>query len=172
MFTRAVTTLLFLSTSAVAAGSNLVSFTKASPGDVIQLVYVEGNCLGGAIEAYQIDFDKAKTGLASVVSRLSPSSSTDKITEDPEYIFDHSKKTPLKYMSISANESAELEQLLAFYRLPHSNGCTAIDGVSIRQFRNGKLIAKETFMDDSCIFRSGEKRSSLSRIIRKARGQE
>lgn len=53
-------------------------------------------------------------------------------------------------VTLSAREVAGLDNLFAFYRSRPRGGCTTQDDVTITQFRKGRKVSSEHYVDGSC----------------------
>ena len=64
------------------------------------------------------------------------------------------KEAPLepkrRTVHLTRKDRRGLDRLLAFYRAPHSNGCTTVDHVTLTLSHNGMTVQSESFVDGSC----------------------
>jgi hypothetical protein len=115
-------TAVFFGLSAVATAlAASPSLSQLQPGDRLHVSYHSRGCFHD--RKYEIDFERAD----SVTARSSG-----------------------RTVSLSAREVAGLEKLFQFYSSGPPGGCTTHDDISISQFRSGKKISSEHYVDDSC----------------------
>jgi hypothetical protein len=105
----------------VAAFARSPSVAQLAPGDRIHVAYHSRGCFHD--RKYEIDFERG----ASVAARSAGRSVT-----------------------LSPRETAGLDKLFEFYRSRPRGGCTTEDKITISQFRAGKEISSERYVDGSC----------------------
>ena len=112
---------LLILCGSVAAFAGSPSLAQLAPGDRLHVAYHSRGCFHN--RKYDIDFERGISVRARSAARV---------------------------VTLSAGEIAGLDKLIAFYSSRPRGGCTTEDDITITQFRNGKRVSSEHYVDGSC----------------------
>jgi hypothetical protein len=142
LFPILTSAMISLMTKASAA-DQIDGFTKLPSGNTLQMRFTSGGCFHFYI--LDLTFTSSPRPAATVFDIVLEPAETGKGTGLREAGREKRGK-----LSLSKNDLAGLDNLLAFYRTNTAAGCTTHNGIEISQVRDGKIVASEKFQDNSC----------------------
>lgn len=123
---------------AAPAGSKIPSFTALPAGDTLQIDFKSDGCFHHNHFSFTYGRSPQPT---MTVTRFQTEWIDDKPTEESKY---------LGVLALTPNDIKQLDRLMAYYREPHGDGCTSVERVTIQHVHRGRVVAEETFKDESC----------------------
>jgi len=143
--------------SAATAVEKVATFSALPKGDELEIVFQSNGCFHSTQYALTFRHEKRTGQLEVVITQIKPAAK------------DAAPGTYINAVLEVAHEDVKgLDQLLVFYRSKPPGGCTTIDQISIKQHRDGKIIAQEEFTDGSCAVDDWKGRISIQEMIRRA----
>lgn len=146
-------------TAKTATPKGAVSFFEAQLGDVFVINFQSHGCFHHEVQ--EIVITRAKKWMVDIVD------CSDHYNEATKKIVTHSRRK-MAALELKEADAARLDRLLEFYRLPHSDGCTTEDQITILQRRGANILAQESFVDGSCATYGNKELLTIGQLVRRA----
>jgi hypothetical protein len=137
--------------SHAAAADQVAAFSSLPTGDELEMTFSTDGCFHSAL--YELRFSRSPGANVSIVQVQFEWSEKLKSVVS-------TKRVTLGDLTLSEADVRGLDNLLQFYRSARHNGCTTVEKLSIAQRHDGKITAREQFIDGSCSY----ERKDLTRI--------
>jgi hypothetical protein len=133
------------------------TFSKIPKTDTLQVLFSSRGCMGGS--AYEFNFRYGSTTTVAVASGWRNYSDENKsvwakLTDIPNLFspkkWKNQQDRNLGQVTLTESDLNGLDKLLRFYRSNRSDDCTSTDTIEFSQIHNGKTIAIEKIIDESC----------------------
>lgn len=133
-------------------------FSQLQPGEQIKIHFISQGCFRTV--AYDFAFER-NTATTVRIWSLKPSRNAS--TESLEY---HALK-PLGTLTLTSRDIQGLDRLIRFYQSHPEGRCTTVDKITISHIRDGRVIAENHYVDQSCDASNSRHITALPSLVRR-----